>query len=84
VSFTFVPAAKEAAQVGLQAMPAGLLVIVPDPLPVMAMVTWYEVAAATEFGALCAESAATVKRVVHKINKRRRINDIPQFTCSFS
>jgi hypothetical protein len=33
VNFTFVPAANEAEHVGLQLIPAGVLVTVPEPVP---------------------------------------------------
>jgi phage tail protein X len=39
VSFTLLPAANGALHVGLQLIPAGLLVTVPEPEPVPATVT---------------------------------------------
>jgi hypothetical protein len=38
VSLTLVPAANEALQVGLQLMPAGVLVTVPVPVPAKVIV----------------------------------------------
>jgi hypothetical protein len=47
VSFTLVPEAKEALHVGLQAMPAGVLVTVPVEVPASVTVSWNVVAGAT-------------------------------------
>lgn len=74
VSFTLVPEAKEALHVGLQVMPAGVLVTVPVEVPASVTLSWNVVAGAASGCWAIEVVTKAVVRIVARIRIRWQFN----------